>query len=185
MANEQQQLRFDSVSKFVKTHLQLYHIYRFLFIVIGLSAGQVVVGLYLKKYPITVPASHFSAYAPIAFSTLLPFSSTNGSTPYYTILSRKEQRFIDHNMTDEELLQMAVKVRRSVSKQYVPKVAFMFLTKGPLPFAPLWEKFFKDHEGLYSVYLHSHPSYEETFPENSVFYGRRIPSQVSLIFSQI
>lgn len=25
----------------------------------------------------------------------------------------------------------------------VKKVAFMFLTKGPLPFAPLWERFFK------------------------------------------
>ncbi|KAM7520260.1 hypothetical protein LguiB_019222 [Lonicera macranthoides] len=62
--------------------------------------------------------------------------------------------------------------------KHVPKVAFMFLTPGPLPLAPLWDKFFKGHEGLYSIYVHPHPSYDETLvPQNSVFFGRRIPSQ--------
>lgn len=60
----------------------------------------------------------------------------------------------------------------------VPKVAFMFLTKGPIPLAPLWEMFFKDHQGLYNIYVHPHPSYVESWPENSVFYGTRIPSKV-------
>lgn len=61
----------------------------------------------------------------------------------------------------------------------VPKVAFMFLTKGPLPLSPLWEKFFKGHEGLYSIYVHAHPDFNESVPEDSVFHGRRIHSQVS------
>lgn len=61
--------------------------------------------------------------------------------------------------------------------EYVPKVAFMFLTKGPLPLAPLWELFFKGYEGYYSIYIHAHPSYNETRSQDSVFYGRRIPSQ--------
>ncbi|KAI3687373.1 hypothetical protein L1987_81068 [Smallanthus sonchifolius] len=55
----------------------------------------------------------------------------------------------------------------------------MFLTKGPLPLAPLWERFFKGHESLYSVYIHSLPSYEAEFSSKSVFYGRQIPSQAA------
>ncbi|EEF27143.1 conserved hypothetical protein [Ricinus communis] len=59
----------------------------------------------------------------------------------------------------------------------VPKVAFMFLTRGPVLMAPLWEKFFKGHEGLYSIYVHSNPSYNESEPESPVFNSRRIPSK--------
>ena len=65
--------------------------------------------------------------------------------------------------------------------EYVPKVAFMFLAKGSLPLAPLWELFFKGHEGLYSIYVHTHPSYNDSWPPDSVFFGRRIPSQVCLL----
>lgn len=65
--------------------------------------------------------------------------------------------------------------------EHTPKVSFMFLTKGPLPLGPLWEKFFKGHEGSYSIYIHSDPSYNESLPEESVFSGRRIPSKVSFL----
>ncbi|KAG4400102.1 hypothetical protein GLYMA_08G367200v4 [Glycine max] len=64
------------------------------------------------------------------------------------------------------------------TEQTVPKVAFMFLARGPLPLAPLWEKFFKGHDGFYSIYLHQHPCFSETMPEDSVFYGRNIPSEL-------
>ncbi|KAK7310735.1 hypothetical protein RJT34_08431 [Clitoria ternatea] len=86
-----------------------------------------------------------------------------------------------HNMSDKELLWRASFVPRI--KRYpfarVPKIAFMFLTKGPLPLAPLWERFLKEHEDLYSIYIHSLPSYQAQFPPSSVFYNRQIPSQVS------
>ncbi|CAN1224293.1 Glycosyltransferase BC10 [Linum grandiflorum] len=84
-----------------------------------------------------------------------------------------------HDMNDEELLWRASMVPRISSLPFrrVPKVAFMFLTRGPLPLAPLWELFFRGHEGLYSIYVHNLPSYNETDPVDSVFYGRRIPSQ--------
>lgn len=59
----------------------------------------------------------------------------------------------------------------------VPKVAFMFLARGPLPFSPLWDRFFKGHEGLYSVYLHTVPDYKLNVTEDSAFYGRQIPSE--------
>ncbi|KAK4277358.1 hypothetical protein QN277_015370 [Acacia crassicarpa] len=86
-----------------------------------------------------------------------------------------------HNMTDEQLLWRASFVPRikNYPFQRVPKIAFMFLTKGPLPLAPLWERFFKGHEGRYSIYVHSLPSFEAKFPSSSVFHNRQIPSQIS------
>ncbi|KAL7166423.1 hypothetical protein ACSBR2_037158 [Camellia fascicularis] len=86
-----------------------------------------------------------------------------------------------HKMTDKELLWRASFTSRVKKYPFerVPKIAFMFLTKGPLPLAPLWERFLKGHEGLYSIYIHSLPSFQVDFPSSSVFYGRQIPSQLS------
>ncbi|KAF3447331.1 hypothetical protein FNV43_RR12517 [Rhamnella rubrinervis] len=36
-----------------------------------------------------------------------------------------------------------------------PKIAFMFLTPGSLPFEKLWEKFFYGHEDRFTVYVHA------------------------------
>lgn len=85
-----------------------------------------------------------------------------------------------HTMTDSELFWRATFVPgiESYPFERTPKIAFMFLTRGPLPLAPLWEKFFKGNERLYSIYVHSLPSYKSNFPPSSVFYGREIPSQV-------
>ncbi|KAL6175285.1 hypothetical protein ACLB2K_051927 [Fragaria x ananassa] len=87
-----------------------------------------------------------------------------------------------HDMEDSELLWRASMVpKRSGAYPFKndtkPKVAFMFLTRGDLALAPLWERFFKGHEGLYSVYVHANPDSGETMPENSVFHGRRVPSK--------
>ncbi|PWZ10398.1 hypothetical protein Zm00014a_040169 [Zea mays] len=90
-----------------------------------------------------------------------------------------EPRSVTHNMTDEELLwwaSMTPKVR-STPYHRAPKVAFLFLARGDLPLRPLWEKFFAGHQGLYSIYVHTDPSYAGSPPEDSVFYGRMIPSQ--------
>ncbi|XP_008812373.2 glycosyltransferase BC10-like [Phoenix dactylifera] len=85
-----------------------------------------------------------------------------------------------HDMTDEELLWRASMVPRIKNHPFhrVPKVAFLFLTRGPLAFSPLWEKFFKGHERLYTIYVHADPSFNESAPEGSVFHGRRVPSKV-------
>lgn len=90
-----------------------------------------------------------------------------------------------HEMSDEELLWRASMVPKIPVHPYrrVPKVAFMFLARGELPFAPFWEKFFRGHEGLYSIYLHLSPEYKGNVPRESVFFGRRIPSKVSLIIT--
>ncbi|KAL1551622.1 glycosyltransferase BC10-like [Salvia divinorum] len=84
-----------------------------------------------------------------------------------------------HKLNDTELFWRASFVPKI--KEYPfkrkPKIAFMFLAKGNLPLAPLWERFFKGNEKLYSIYVHSLPSYQPDFQGSSVFYGRHIPSQ--------
>jgi hypothetical protein len=89
-----------------------------------------------------------------------------------------------NNMTDDELLWMATRIsvrsRGAPPKQHTPgRIAFMFLTRGPLPFARLWERYFFGHERLYSVYVHADPSYvPDDVPLSSPFYGRFIRSEV-------
>lgn len=85
-----------------------------------------------------------------------------------------------HEMNDTELFRRASfdpKIKGYPFKR-TRKIAFMFLTRGPLPLAPLWDKFFKGNEKFYSIYIHSLPSYEPQFPPLSSFHGRQIPSQV-------
>ncbi|KAK1372040.1 glycosyltransferase BC10 [Heracleum sosnowskyi] len=83
-----------------------------------------------------------------------------------------------YNISDNALISRALRVNRgNYQHQIIPKVAFMFLTRGNLHLAPLWEMFFKGNEGFYSVYVHTQPSFNGTFAENSVFHGRKITSK--------
>ncbi|XP_052181122.1 glycosyltransferase BC10-like [Diospyros lotus] len=86
-----------------------------------------------------------------------------------------------HSMNDTDLFWRAsfVPQKKDYAFERTPKIAFMFLARGPLPMAPLWERFFEGQEGLYSIYIHSMPDYEPTFSSSSVFYKRQIPSQVA------
>ncbi|ONK74584.1 uncharacterized protein A4U43_C03F7990 [Asparagus officinalis] len=86
-----------------------------------------------------------------------------------------------HSMNDEELFWRAsfVPQLKKYPHKRVPKVAFMFLTRGPLPLSPLWERFFEGHEEYYSIYIHSLPNYKDEFKSGSVFYQRQVPSQVA------
>ncbi|CAN7054372.1 hypothetical protein IGI04_028787 [Brassica rapa subsp. trilocularis] len=88
------------------------------------------------------------------------------------------EKVMHHNTTEEELMWRASKVQERPST-VKKKVAFMFLTRGKLPLAKLWERFFNGHQGLFSVYVHtSNLSYvDDGIPERSPFYRRRIPSK--------
>lgn len=94
---------------------------------------------------------------------------------------------LTHAMSDDELFwraSMESKRENYYPFKRVPKVAFMFLTRGPLPLLPLWERFFAGHGKLFSIYVHALPGYELNVSSSSVFYRRQIPSQVFLfIFS--
>ncbi|MFS8021931.1 putative glycosyl transferase, family 14 [Helianthus anomalus] len=80
-----------------------------------------------------------------------------------------------HSMSDSDLMEKAARVPRVANDPW--KVAFMFLTRGSLPLGPFWERFFKGHEGLFSIYLHTSPDFNYEPPNSSVFYKRRIPSK--------
>lgn len=128
------------------------------------------------------------------FNQTKPSPSSSSSSPptaiadqTRTVTNLTRQGLIDflkpplamHAMNEEELLwraSMDPLIHKPPFKQ-TPKVAFLFLTKGPVLLAPLWERFFKGNEGLYSIYVHPNPSFNGTVPESSVFHGRRIPSQ--------
>ncbi|KVI02796.1 Glycosyl transferase, family 14, partial [Cynara cardunculus var. scolymus] len=95
-------------------------------------------------------------------------------------VSVKEQIPMMHNGSDEDLVSrvMTISITNTTNATNAPyKVAFMFLTPGPMPLLPLWELFFKGHKGLFSIYIHPHPDYNDTIPQDSVFYGTRITSQ--------
>ncbi|KAJ4717575.1 Core-2/I-branching beta-1,6-N-acetylglucosaminyltransferase family protein [Melia azedarach] len=84
-----------------------------------------------------------------------------------------------HRMSDEQLFWRASMVPSKEEYPVVrtPKLAFMFLTRGPLPLLPLWERFFKGHEEYFSIYVHALPGYKLNVSKDSPFYGRQIPSQ--------
>ncbi|KAL0694497.1 hypothetical protein Bca4012_061677 [Brassica carinata] len=86
---------------------------------------------------------------------------------------------LSHGMSDDELFWRAsmVPVKEEYPYERVPKVAFMFLTRGPLPMLPLWEKFFRGNEKYLSVYVHTPPGYDMNVSSDSPFYDRQIPSQ--------
>ncbi|XP_065871907.1 glycosyltransferase BC10-like [Euphorbia lathyris] len=135
----------------------------FLFFLIGFSLA-ILASSYFKTFPSFI---NFDSTLSLSFSPPPPIS-------------------LMHNMTDEELFVRAITLSNNSSEfdqdeennnNKVRKIAFMFLTYGSLPLAALWEKYFEGHQGLYSIYVHPHPSYNDSWDPSSVFFRRRIPSQ--------
>ncbi|WCJ21931.1 Core-2/I-branching beta-1 6-N-acetylglucosaminyltransferase family protein [Euphorbia peplus] len=126
------------------------------------------------------PVSNSSASSLVSPPPPLVLDSVSNETKPRTAL----EKFVTppevwHDMEDEELLwraSMVARVREYPFK-YKPKVAFMFLSRGDLPLAPFWDLFFRGHEDLFSIYVHTSPSFNGTTSSNSVFYGRNIPSK--------
>lgn len=159
----------------------------------GLALG-ITLSFYLKEFPFHFGLQSFSAFRSILPLTPLP-PPPPPSPPFLPSTSSQNKTFrriglteylkppnVAHDMDDQELLwraSMAPKVPQYPFKRK-PKIAFMFLARGAVALAPLWDMFFKGHQGLYSIYVHSDPSFNGTVPKNSVFHGRNIPSKVSI-----
>ncbi|TQD83004.1 hypothetical protein C1H46_031437 [Malus baccata] len=166
----------------------------FLIFAFGLALGASL-NIYLKDFPFQLYStqnkySHLSTNNPSSSSPPpqslnIPTNQTKAKTsaagpaPPIGLKEYTKSPNILHEMDDDELLWRASLVprRRGLPFKRTPKVAFMFLTRGRLALAPLWEMFFKGHEGMYSIYVHANPDFNDTMPENSVFYGRRVPSK--------
>ncbi|KAB1204629.1 hypothetical protein CJ030_MR8G012701 [Morella rubra] len=86
---------------------------------------------------------------------------------------------------DELLFHMASKVDPKPSPATSPKkLAFMFLTTVPLPFAPLWELYFNQtSKNLFNIYINADPSRRYNPPFSGVFAQRRIPSTPACRFT--
>ncbi|XP_038894509.1 glycosyltransferase BC10-like [Benincasa hispida] len=177
---------------------QFSQIFHFLFLLIGFSFGMAI-SLNLKSFSsfnihlpnFSLPSSQSSTLVSIKQQQQQPPASS--SPPPLQLPSPSVEldmnEFLEanvepplmHSMRDDEVFWRAsmVPMIKEFPYERVPKIAFMFLIKGALPLAPLWEMFFKGHEGLFSIYVHTHPLYNvsSSLPPNSVFYGRRIPSQ--------
>ncbi|CAN6451563.1 unnamed protein product [Victoria cruziana] len=144
----------------------------------GTMVGMII-GCYMK--PHVVPADHeYPATTHMAHTSPVlppPCPASTASSPALHEWIAPSQ--LMHSMTDEELMWRASMVPRIADYPHkiVPKVAFMFLTRGTIPLAPFWVKFFKGHDGLFTIYMHGPPSYGSEASDRSVFHGRRIPSQ--------
>ncbi|KAI4337313.1 hypothetical protein L6164_015746 [Bauhinia variegata] len=77
---------------------------------------------------------------------------------------------------DEALFRVAAHVKaKPVSPR---KIAFMFLTSTPLPFAPLWESYFEEApKNLFNIYVHADPNFSYDPPFSGVFSNRVIRSK--------
>ncbi|GAB2297016.1 hypothetical protein Dimus_031120 [Dionaea muscipula] len=146
----------------------------FLLFFMGLTIG-IILGFSSQKYSpqLNLQLAQLSLYTAATAATTSPPSllpcppSTNYRLPATSL------------MEDEELFWRASMVPRITEFPFkrIPRVAFMFLTKGDLPLAPLWERFFKGHDGLYTIYVHADPSSDAPEPVSGVFAGQRIPSK--------
>lgn len=168
--------KFQTRTKNLTSYFHSKHVFHFVFFMIGLCIG-ITLSLYFKNLSFIFQTSVLSSSSnpPVLFeASVSEVPSANHGVVENLMLS----------MEDKELLRRASMV--PMVAEYPNKVAFMFLTKGPIPLGPLWEIFFKGHEGLYSIYVHSHPSYNDSnTPQNSVFHGRRIPSKVRELLQPI
>lgn len=182
MGNEQNKKHISVIPNSPSSHLsQIFH---FLFLLIGFSFG-IAISLNIKSF--SSFTFHLRNFSLLTQPPPPPLQLQPPPPP----VDCKTNCFIDpnvepplmHTMNDDEVFWRAsmVPLIKEFPYERVPKVAFMFLVKGALPLAPLWEMFFKGHQPLFSIYVHTHPSYNvsSSLPLSSVFHGRRIPSQVS------
>ncbi|KAH7670755.1 Glycosyl transferase family 14 protein [Dioscorea alata] len=126
-------------------------------------------------------SAHFARYFTSEARFFLPAEmyAVNCEKDCLSVKSFVKPEAVMHSMTDEELFWRASLVPKKLEFPFnrVIKVAFMFLTRGPMPFLPLWERFLKGHQGLYSIYIHAQPGYKINVSESSPFYRRQIPSE--------
>ncbi|KAG7020925.1 hypothetical protein SDJN02_17613, partial [Cucurbita argyrosperma subsp. argyrosperma] len=80
-------------------------------------------------------------------------------------------------LSDAEIASRIV-IREILNTPFVPlktpKIAFLFLTPGSLPFEKLWDNFFKGHEEKFSIYIHA--SKEKPVHVSRYFAGRETHS---------
>lgn len=103
------------------------------------------------------------------------FASSSCGTTFFQkpLLSSPSRELTDAEITSEAVIREILRTPPIQSKN--PKIAFMFLTPGSLPFEKLWDKFFYGHEDRLTVYVHA--SKEKPIHVSPYFVGRDIHSE--------
>ncbi|CAM8998546.1 unnamed protein product [Rhodiola kirilowii] len=178
MKNEQHQQSASILSQF-NLHRLVFNISLCTFAAATLAF---ILTFYIKDYVslnIDRFSSHFNAYYDLRRHIPPPLPPPTTLPPPPLRLSSTQAPI--ERLEDEELLKrawaQAGKNDDFLASNLNPKVAFLFLSREGLGLRLLWEKFFEGSEGLFSIYVHSNPSYNGTVPESSVFHGRRITSK--------
>ncbi|KAI5068875.1 hypothetical protein GOP47_0017220 [Adiantum capillus-veneris] len=159
----------------------------------------------LAFYPLFLGSASMAGLASAIFPELPCLHRSSCAWSYSIVQDRGAELF--HSWSDQELLERAIfaeatrtamlkyderKIRAAASapvshelsacqprkgKMRTSKIAFLFLTRGPLPFLPLWNLFFRGHEHQYNIYVHLDPFRVGVFDRKSagVFWGRLIP----------
>lgn len=122
--------------------------------------------------PLESPSIPLDELPPTATIDEIPGPIPNPERVYFQNMSETW-----HSMSDTKLLRKATSGRRN-SSAGTSKLAFLFMVRGALPFAPLWERFFRDHGELFRIYIHAHPDYVPDLAPSSPFFGRFVPSKV-------
>ncbi|KAH0972744.1 hypothetical protein GBA52_024900 [Prunus armeniaca] len=87
-------------------------------------------------------------------------------------------------LDDDSLFHLAAHVKSRPPHSDCPKIAFLFLTTTPLPFFPLWERFFnRTPKTHFSIYVHADPRFPYDPPFSGVFAHRVIPSRPAQRFT--
>lgn len=141
----------------------------------------IIISFYLKSCTFSLQFTQLSLSTPPPPLIKTPIVPNNSDLVINRVGLKNfiEPSHVVHDLTDEELMWRASLTPKIDEYPFdrVPKVAFMFLVRGSVPLAPLWQKFFKGHKGYYTIYIHSNPSYNGSEVESPVFRGRRIPSK--------
>lgn len=74
-------------------------------------------------------------------------------------------------------------MRPLLARQVLPRMALMFLTRGPLPLEPIWRDFLEGGPDnsvlpwtqLFTIFTHPAPDWE--YPSHSIFYGTEVPNR--------
>lgn len=110
-------------------------------------------------------------YPPQTSSACYIFSSS-GCQTFSSWLPPSVRELSDDEIASHVVISSILNTPPMESKN--PKIAFMFLSPGSLPFEKLWDKFFQGHEGRFSIYIHA--SREKPVHTSRYFVNKEIRS---------
>ncbi|KAF8400205.1 hypothetical protein HHK36_013501 [Tetracentron sinense] len=112
-------------------------------------------------------------YPPRSYAACYVFSTSGCKSLSEWLPPAPARAFTDEEITSRVVISDILKMPPIQSEN--PKIAFMFLTPGLLPFEKLWDKFFHGHEDRFSVYIHA--SREKSVHMSRYFADREIRSE--------